>query len=48
MGRSQQSLSELQIARRVKDGRGQGVGKNYTPWLSRRVRVVVLSSFHSS
>jgi hypothetical protein len=33
MGRSQQSLSELQIARRVKDGRGQGVGKNYTPWL---------------
>jgi len=33
MGRSQQSLSELQIARRIKDGRGQGVGKKYTPWL---------------
>ena len=33
MAKSQQSLSELQIVRRIKDGRGQGFGKQYRPWL---------------
>lgn len=33
MAKSQQSLSEHQIARRIKDGRGQGFGKKYQPWL---------------
>jgi len=33
MAKSQQSLSEHQIARRIKEGRGQGVGKKYRPWL---------------
>lgn len=33
MGRPQQSLSEHQIARRIKEGRSQGFGKKYTPWL---------------
>lgn len=33
MGRSQQSLSEYKIAHRIKEGRGQGVGKKYTPRL---------------
>lgn len=33
MARSQQCLSEHQIARRIKEGRGQGSGKKYIPWL---------------
>ena len=33
MAKSQQSLLEHQIARRIKDGRGQGFGKQYRPWL---------------
>lgn len=33
MSKSQQALTELQIARRIKDGRGQGFCQNYKPWL---------------
>lgn len=32
MAKAKQSLSETQIARRIKEGRGQGVGPNYKPW----------------
>ncbi|AMK77021.1 MULTISPECIES: heteromeric transposase endonuclease subunit TnsA [Methylomonas] len=34
MGKSQQYLSETQIKRRIKEGRGQGFGKSYQPWLN--------------
>jgi len=33
MAKSHQSLSEHQIIRRIKNGRGQGFGKQYQPWL---------------
>lgn len=32
MARAQQSLSETEIARRIKSGRGQGHGEHYKPW----------------
>ncbi len=34
MGKSQQYLSETQIRSRIKEGRGQGFGKSYQPWLN--------------
>ncbi len=33
MAKSSLGFSEHQIARRIKDGRGQGLGKKYLPWL---------------
>ncbi len=33
MAKSQQSTSEHQIARKIKEGRGMGYGKDYKPWL---------------
>jgi hypothetical protein len=33
MAKSQQSTSEHQIARKIKEGRGKGFGKDYKPWL---------------
>ncbi len=33
MTQTKQSSTALQIARKVKNGRGQGTGKNYKPWL---------------
>lgn len=33
MAKSSLGFSEHQIARRIKDGRGQGLGKEYRPWL---------------
>ena len=33
MAKSSLGFSEHQIARRIKDGRGQGIGKEYGPWL---------------
>lgn len=34
MSKSQQFLEEHQIAHRIKQGRGQGVGKQYRPWIN--------------
>ena len=34
MARAKSYFSEVQIARRIKEGRGQGQGKNYMPWLT--------------
>ncbi len=34
MAKTKSSFSDVQIARRIKDGRGQGHGKNYSPWLT--------------
>lgn len=34
MAKANSSFSEVQIARRIKEGRGQGHGKDYIPWLS--------------
>lgn len=36
MAKANSSFSEVQIARRIKEGRGQGHGKDYIPWLSTR------------
>lgn len=33
MGKTTYSLSEAQIAKRIKDGRGAGSGQAYTPWV---------------
>lgn len=33
MLKSQQSLTDNQIAHRIKEGRGRGIGKGYRPWL---------------
>lgn len=33
MGKSPQFLTEAQIARRIKEKRGQGTGKDYRSWL---------------
>lgn len=34
MARTKFSFSDVQIARCIKDGRGQGYGKDYIPWLT--------------
>ncbi|ECM6197551.1 MULTISPECIES: transposase [Enterobacteriaceae] len=34
MAKANSSFSEVQIARRIKEGRGQGHGKDYIPWLT--------------
>ena len=34
MAKAKSSFSEVQIARRIKEGRGQGYGKDYLPWLT--------------
>jgi len=34
MAKANSSFSEVQIARRSKEGRGQGHGKDYIPWLT--------------
>ena len=34
MAKANSSFSEVQIARRSKEGRDQGHGKDYIPWLS--------------
>ena len=33
MAKSLNGLTEIQIAKRIKEGRGQGSGANYKPWL---------------
>ena len=34
MAKANSSFSEVQIACRIKEGRGQGHGKDYIPWLT--------------
>ncbi|EAB2965577.1 heteromeric transposase endonuclease subunit TnsA, partial [Salmonella enterica] len=34
MAKAKSSFSEVQIARCIKEGRGQGHGKDYIPWLT--------------
>lgn len=34
MAKAKSSFSEIQIVRRIKEGRGQGHGKDYMPWLT--------------
>ncbi len=34
MAKAKSSFSEVQIARRIKEGRGQGHGKDYIPWIT--------------
>ncbi|MDE9412858.1 hypothetical protein [Acinetobacter johnsonii] len=33
MAKSLNGLTEIHIAKRIKEGRGQGSGANYKPWL---------------
>lgn len=34
MSRTPRFFTQEQISKRIKDGRGQGMGKDYLPWLT--------------
>ena len=34
MSRAPRFFTQEQISKRIKDGRGQGMGKDYQPWLT--------------